>query len=84
MMICVVNRNKDSAITSDITIQEGGFSGNFEVYEVNGPDIKSENDFDKTNVKTTKKADIRASGQKMTYSFAPHSFTLIKGKINRN
>ena len=83
IVICVVNRDKDKAITTDIISQEGNFTGNFEVYEVNGPDIKSENDFNKTNVKTTKKADIKASGQKITYSFAPHSFTLIKGRINR-
>jgi alpha-N-arabinofuranosidase len=83
IVICVVNRNKDNAIATDIIAQEGSFAGNFEVYEVNGPDIKAENDFDKTTVKTTKKADIRASGQKITYSFAPHSFTMLKGKINR-
>ena len=55
----------------------------FEVYEVNGPDIKSMNDFGVTNVKTTKKNDIRANGGNITYSFVPHSFTLIKGMINR-
>jgi len=83
IVVCVVNRNKDNAITTDIICYEGNFTGNFEVYEVNGPDVKSENDFDKTNVKTMKKTDIKASGQKITYPFAPHSFTLIKGKINR-
>jgi len=83
IVICVVNRNKDDAITTDIISQEGNFAGNFEVYEVNGPDIKSENDFGVTNVKTNKKTDIRANGQKMTYTFAPHSFTLIKGRINK-
>ena len=83
IVICVVNRNKDSAITTDIISQEGVFAGNFEVYEVNGPDIKSMNDFGITNVKTTKKTDIRTNGQNITYSFAPHSFTLIKGRINR-
>ena len=81
--ICVVNRDKDKALTTDIFCQEGAFSGNFEVYEVNGPDIKSMNDFGVTNVQTTKKADIRATGQKMTYSFAPHSFTLLKGRVNK-
>jgi alpha-N-arabinofuranosidase len=53
------------------------------LYEVNDPDIKAENDFDKTTVITTKKADIRASGQKVTYSFAPHFFTMLKGKLNK-
>ena len=83
IVICVVNRNKDNAITTDIISQEGNFAGNFEVYEVNGPDIKSENDFGVTNVKTNKKTDIRANGQKITYAFAPHSFTLLKGRINK-
>ena len=81
IVICVVNRNKESAINTDIICQEGNFAGNFEVYEVNGPDIKSMNDFGVTNVKTTKKNDIRANGKNITYSFAPHSFTLIKGRI---
>ena len=81
--ICVVNRNKDRAITTDIISQEGSFAGVFEVYEVNGPDIKSMNDFGVTNVQTTKKANLQASGQKVTYAFAPHSFTLIKGRINK-
>ena len=81
--ICVVNRDKDRAITTDIIAQEGNFTGNFEVFEVNGPDIKSTNDFGVTNVQTTKKNDIRANGQKITYSFPAHSFTLIKGKIGR-
>lgn len=83
IVICVVNRNKDNAITTDIISQEGNFTGNFEVYEVNGPDIKSMNDFDVTNVKTTKKANINAKGQKIQYAFAPHSFTMLKGKINK-
>ena len=47
LMICVVNRNKDEAITTDIISQNGLFSGVFSVSEVNGPDIKSGNDFTK-------------------------------------
>lgn len=83
LVICVVNRHKDKAISTDILAQAGEFRGNFEVYEVNGPDIKSKNDFDQQPVATQKKNDIRAKGNKMTYSFAPHSFTLIKGKIRK-
>lgn len=81
LVLCVVNRNKDEAITTDILSQNGAFSGNFQVYEVNGPDIKSENNFDKTEVSTKKKADIKANGNKITYSFPPHSLTMIKGKM---
>jgi len=81
VFINVVNRNKDKGITTDIICQTGTFNGDFEVLEVNGPDIKSENNFDKETVKTTSKPAIKAKGDKITYAFPPHSFTMIKGKI---
>lgn len=79
--IAVVNRSSDEAITTDIISQTGKFSGNFEVYEVNGPNIKATNNFDVENVRTVRKNDIRARGEKITYTFPPHSFTLIQGQI---
>lgn len=83
VVICVVNRHKDRAIKTDILSQNGVFSGNFEVFEVNGPDIKSTNDFSKTEVQTLKKPSLRASAREITYSFPPHSFTILKGRISR-
>jgi alpha-L-arabinofuranosidase len=84
VIFCVVNRHKDKAITTDIISQEGLFDGNFEVFEVNGPDTKAVNDFGKTNVETKQKPAIRVNkAGKMTYSFPAHSFTMIKGKIVR-
>ena len=83
MILCVVNRNKEKAITTDILCQTGEYDGIFSVYEVNGPDIKSENDFGKELVKTANKPDIKAKGKIITYSFPPHSFTMIKGKIKK-
>ncbi len=81
VFICVVNRNKDEAITTDIVSQNGAFTGSFSVSEVNGPDIKAGNDFNKENVKTVVKTSINVRGTKFTYTFPPHSFTLLKGKI---
>ena len=79
--ICVVNRHKDNAITTDIISQQGKFAGNMQVFEVNGPDIKSMNDFDKQEVSTVEKESIKTKGEKVTYSFAPHSFTMLKFEI---
>ncbi|HTN38964.1 MAG TPA: alpha-L-arabinofuranosidase C-terminal domain-containing protein [Arachidicoccus sp.] len=84
LFICVVNRNKDEAIMTDIISQNGDFKGSFEVSEVNGPGIKATNDFGTETIKTVKKPSISANGTKLTYSFAPHSFTLLKGKISRS
>ena len=81
VVISVVNRHKNESIATDIICQTGSFSGVFEVYEVNGPDIKSMNDFGSDLVKTVRKDDIKAKGENITYSFPPHSFTLLKGVI---
>ena len=37
VMICVVNRNKDEAITTYIISQQSIFNGSFSISEVNGP-----------------------------------------------
>ncbi|PAU95945.1 alpha-N-arabinofuranosidase [Aliifodinibius salipaludis] len=81
VIINVVNRHKDKAITTDIISQKGKFTGGFKVYEVNGPDVKAQNNFEETNVETEEKSSIQADGSKVTYSFPAHSYTLIKGKI---
>jgi alpha-N-arabinofuranosidase len=81
LVLCVVNRNKDEAITTDILSQTGAFSGTFSVTEVNGPDIKSANNFGSEIVKEIKKPDLTVNGNSFEYTFPPHSFTLIKGKI---
>ncbi len=42
LILSVVNRNKEEVITTDILSQNGDFTGACKVFEVNGPDIKSE------------------------------------------
>jgi alpha-N-arabinofuranosidase len=83
VMLCVVNRNKDEPTTTDIISQNGNFSGEMSVKEVNGPDIKSGNDFNKELVKTVTKPSLNVSGTKFTYTFPPHSFTLLVGKLQK-
>lgn len=83
VMIAVVNRHLDQTITTDLICQTGTFNGDFEVYEVNGSDIKASNDFGSEIIQTTQKPKLRAKGTTMSYTFPPHSFTLIKGKIQK-
>ncbi len=83
VVINVVNRHKENAITADIISQTGEFSGNFEIYEVNGPNVKARNDFDQTEVQTQQKESIEADGTQITYSFPAHSYTLLKGRIEK-
>jgi alpha-N-arabinofuranosidase len=47
---------------------------------VNGPEIKAENTFGSTKVQTTKKS-TQAGGNRLSYSFPPHSYTMLKGNL---
>ena len=58
----------------------GIFGGTGDVYEVSGPDIKSINSFEETNVGVAQKT-VAAGGKDFLYSYAPHSFTMIKIKL---
>jgi len=83
VVISVVNRHKDNAITADILAQEGNFAGPFQVWEVNGPDTKARNDFGTETVKTEVKPAVNASGRSFSYAFPAHSFTMLKGRLTR-
>ena len=79
-MLNVVNRHRDQAIETEFEAEDKQFSGPAAVSEVNGPDIKSENDFDKTTVKTVERSTA-ADGRKLRYSFPAHSYTMLKVKL---
>ncbi|WP_228851555.1 alpha-N-arabinofuranosidase [Aegicerativicinus sediminis] len=83
VIFAVVNRHLDQSISTDLITQEGTFKGQFSIYEVNGETVKDKNDFNSEKVKTTEKNSISVNGKSFTYSFPPHSFTLIKGSIDK-
>ena len=51
------------------------------VSEVNGPDIKAENDFGNTTVKTTARSISPRERSHLRYNFPPHSYTMLKVKM---
>ena len=81
LILNVVNRHRDESIEAELETQDKQFAGSVAVSEVNGPDIKSENDFNKTTVKTVERS-ISADGRKLRYSFPPHSFTMLKARLS--
>jgi alpha-N-arabinofuranosidase len=80
LVINVVNRHKDQAIETEVDVEDKQFTGPVAVSEVNGPDIKAENDFGKTVVKTVNKS-ASADGRKLRYTFPPHSYTMLKVNV---
>jgi alpha-N-arabinofuranosidase len=80
LVLNVVNRHRDQMIEAEFTAEDKHFSGAVEVAEVNGPDIKSENNFDSISVQTARKS-ATANGKQMVYGFPPHSYTMLKVKL---
>ena len=80
LIINVVNRNKDSAISTDIICQEGKLTNDAVVYTINGKDIKDINSTGEQKVKTIS-SNLKISGNKFNYDFPAHSFTMIKIKM---
>ncbi|HYO83292.1 MAG TPA: alpha-L-arabinofuranosidase C-terminal domain-containing protein [Bryobacteraceae bacterium] len=80
LVLSIVNRHKDEPLPVEFELQDKTFAGPVEISEVNGPDIKSENDFGKTTVKTVT-TKTTASGNKLRHSFPAHSYTLVKASL---
>jgi alpha-N-arabinofuranosidase len=80
LILNVTNRHPSQAIAAEINLADKQFSGAVTVMEVNGPDIKAENDFNNTRVKTVQKS-AAAQGKSLTYSFPAHSFTMLQVKL---
>jgi len=79
LVVNAVNRHQDSPLEVEFAAQDRPFRGTWEIAEVNGPDIKAENDFGVTKVETRhKKVDL--NGGVLRYTLPPHSFTMLKGQ----
>ena len=76
LVINVVNRNKDNAITADIFSQNGQFKNKAFANIVTGKNITITNTVDRQNV-DIKKIELKPEGDKITFSFSPSSFTQI-------
>jgi alpha-N-arabinofuranosidase len=61
-------------------MQDKQFAGPVETAVVNGPEIKTENDFDATRVKTAM-SSTKADGRKLRHRFPAHSYTMLKAKL---
>ncbi|HEY2012133.1 MAG TPA: alpha-L-arabinofuranosidase C-terminal domain-containing protein [Bryobacteraceae bacterium] len=80
LVLNVVNRHKDQAIAVEIEAEDKTFSGEVKITEVNGPDIKAENDFGSSKVGAVART-ATSQGKKLVQSFAPHSYTMLQVKL---
>jgi alpha-L-arabinofuranosidase len=80
LVVNVVNRHKDQAIETSFELEDKQFRGPVQVTEVNGPDIKAENNFDSSPVKPVERSAM-PEGKMLRYSFPPHSYTMLRGRV---
>ncbi|MDQ2720211.1 MAG: alpha-N-arabinofuranosidase [Bacteroidota bacterium] len=81
LIINVVNRHLDKAIETTIMNQFGNLAARGIAYEINSSKITDENSVNEQKVKINQK-EITAKKDGFMYSFPPHSFTMIKIKLN--
>ncbi len=80
LVLNVVNRHPSESVAAVFELEDKQYGGAFQVSEVNGPDIKSQNTFGSETVKTVTRS-VDAKGTRLRYSFPAHSFTMLKGKV---
>lgn len=81
LVINVVNRHKEKAVTTEIKSNSGDFAGEAAVTVINSNDIKAPYTYAKRKDYVPVANEIKARGNKFTYSFPAHSFTQIIVKI---
>lgn len=74
VVVNVVNKHETKAITTDIVLQSGDYTGSAKANEINGETINSTNTKTKEDVKIVTK-DIKFKGNTIRYSFPAHSIT---------
>jgi alpha-N-arabinofuranosidase len=81
VVINVVNRNMDDAITTDIISDTGEFVGDAAVSVIQRDDINGPYTFEERDQYAPATSTVRAAGSSFRYRFAPHSFTQIRVRL---
>lgn len=80
LAVNVVNRHKDQPTDTEIELEDKQFTGALDITEINGPDIKAENNFDKAAVKPAVRS-LTSTGKTLRYSFPAHSYTMLRARL---
>jgi alpha-N-arabinofuranosidase len=80
LVLNVVNRHRTDPLPVVFELEDKRYGGAFQAFEVNGPDIKSQNDFKSSPVKVARRS-VEASGNRLRCEFPAHSYTMLKGKL---
>jgi alpha-L-arabinofuranosidase len=80
LVMNIVNRHRNESVNAEIALEDRQFAGPVEVSEVNAPDIKAENSFESTAVRTVQRWTW-ADKNLLRYTFPAHSYTMLKATL---
>ncbi len=80
LVVSVVNRHHEQAISTQLELQSGLPTGKVQVLEVNSPNLADENSEKEQKVKTVEKT-ATISGREWSHTFPAHSFTMLKVQL---
>lgn len=81
VVINVVNRNMTYAIAADIVSDTGEFVGEVEVGVIDRDDVDAAYTFEERDAYEPAMSTVGAEGRSFRYTFAPHSFTQIRARV---
>ncbi len=79
--LAVVNRDEQRAQTTTIQLTDTTWVHNIVAYEVGGEQPDIVNSFEHPDAITIKEQHLKEPGQTFSYTFPPHSFTLLRMQI---
>jgi alpha-N-arabinofuranosidase len=82
LVINVVNRHENKAISTDIVSNSGEFTGKASVTTINSDNIHAPYTYDDRNEYVPVPKDINVKGHEFNYTFPAHSFTQIIVKLD--
>ena len=82
LVINVVNRHQEKAVSTEIVSSSGAFAGKASVTVINSDNMKAPYTYDNRNEYIPVPKEIGVKGNTFDYSFPAHSFTQIRVKID--
>jgi alpha-N-arabinofuranosidase len=83
VFVNVVNRHKEKAISADIVSSSGVFTGKAEANIINSSSLEEPFTFGKQEQYLPDVKEIEIGGNRISFSFPPHSFTQIKAGVKK-
>jgi alpha-N-arabinofuranosidase len=81
LAIAVVNRDRDRSHSTTIQLTDAATMTGTVAYEVNADNADTVNSFEQPHAVDVQEHRLGQEGQSISYTFAPHSFTLLRTRI---